>query len=119
MGLVYDGLYRMSSVRLGHDTDDPLGLDETVVPGGLYLRLRLRLRGTAPEVDGPVGLAFDVLFAHAGHDAARPHIEHCRREGEVDCLVPIAPPADHGLSPQRLEAQHGDATGPGPEPCTP
>lgn len=40
MGLVYDGVYRLSTVRLDRDVDNPLALDETVIPGGDYLRLR-------------------------------------------------------------------------------
>jgi len=87
MGLVYDGVYRLSTVRLDRDADNPLALGETVIPGGNYLRLRLR--GTVPAVYEQIGEAFDVLFSRADHDASRPHIEHYRREGEVDCLVPI------------------------------
>jgi len=89
MGLVYGGnaVYRLASVRLDRDRENALGLDETTIPGGDYLRLRLR--GEAPEVYGQISDAFDVLFAFANHDAERPHIESYRREGEVDCLVPI------------------------------
>lgn len=89
MGLVYDGVYRMSTVRLDRDSDNPLALEETVIPGGDYLRLRLR--GTAPAVYEQIGEAFEVLFDRADHDADRPHIEYYRREGEVDCLVPVRP----------------------------
>lgn len=89
MGLFYDsiGLYRMSSVRLDRDDDNALNLDETVIPGGSYLRLRLR--GQAPDIYGQIASAFDALFSFADHDPSRPHIEYYRREGEVDCLVPI------------------------------
>ena len=89
MGLVYDGVYRLSTVRLDRDADNPLALGETVIPGSNYLRLRLR--GTVPAVYEQIGEAFDVLFGRADHDTSRPHIEHYRREGEVDCLVPIRP----------------------------
>ena len=89
MGLVYgrERVYRMASVRLDRDDDNPLALAETVIPGGDYLRLRLR--GAAPAVYGQIEPAFDALFARADHDPERPHIEHYRREGEVDCLVPM------------------------------
>lgn len=90
MGLVYGGnaVYRLACVRLERDRENALGLDETTIPGGDYLRLRLR--GEAPDVYGQISDAFDVLFALANHDADRPHIESYRREGEVDCLVPIS-----------------------------
>lgn len=89
MGLFYgqDDVYRLSSARLDRDHDNPLGLDETVIPGGSYLRLRLR--GSAPSIYEDIAPAFDALFKHANHDPGRPHIEYYRREGEVDCLVPI------------------------------
>ncbi|WP_311259850.1 GyrI-like domain-containing protein [Microbacterium sp. WCS2018Hpa-9] len=90
LGLVYGGnaVYRLACVRLARDAENALGLDETTIPGGDYLRLRLR--GEAPDVYGQISDAFDVLFARANHDAERPHIEAYRREGEVDCLVPIS-----------------------------
>lgn len=88
MGLVYPAtnVYRMSSVRLDRDRGNPLMLDETIVPGGAYLRLRLR--GTAPAVYEQIADAFAVLFELTEHDPSHPHIESYRREGEVDCLVP-------------------------------
>ncbi|WGW10593.1 AraC family transcriptional regulator [Saxibacter everestensis] len=93
MGLIYGGstVYRLASVRLDRDSDNPLGLDETTIPGGDYLRLRLR--GDAPDIYEQISAAFDALFALADHDANRPHIESYRREGEVDCLVPIGSPS--------------------------
>lgn len=89
MGLVHaaDGVYRMASVRLERDGATPADMDETVVPGGAYLRLRLR--GEAPGVYELIEPAFEVLFGLADHDPDRPHIEHYRRAGEIDCLVPI------------------------------
>lgn len=89
MGLVFnDGdRYRMSSVRLERDGTNPLQLDETVIPGGDYLRLRLR--GEPSEINSQISDAFDALFEIADHDPERPHIESYRREGEIDCLVPV------------------------------
>ncbi|WP_423446474.1 AraC family transcriptional regulator [Kocuria sp. KSNUG] len=89
MGLVYgtSQIYRMCSTRLDRDAGNPLGLDETVIPGGSYLRLRLR--GEVPAVYEQIGEAFEVLFTCAEHDSTRPQIENYRREGEIDCLVPI------------------------------
>jgi hypothetical protein len=89
MGLVHetDRVYRMASIRIERDADAPEGMVETVIPGGAYLRLRLR--GTAPGIYEDIGPAFEVLFALADHDPGRPHIESYRRAGEIDCLVPI------------------------------
>jgi hypothetical protein len=81
------GTYRLCTERLPRDADNPLGLDETTIPGGQYLRLRLI--GEPPGVYGQIAAAFDELFEHADHDPSRPLIELYRREGEVDCLVPV------------------------------
>jgi hypothetical protein len=89
MGLIDNraGTYRLCTERLPRDADNPLGLDETTIPGGQYLRLRLI--GEPPAVYGQIGAAFEELFEHADHDPSRPLIEFYRREGEVDCLVPV------------------------------
>jgi hypothetical protein len=89
MGLIDNraGTYRLCTERLPRDIENPLGLDETTIPGGRYLRLRLI--GDPPGVYGQIAAAFDELFEHADHDPTRPLIEFYRREGEVDCLVPV------------------------------
>jgi len=89
MGLIDNraGTYRVCTERLPRDRENPLGLDETTIPGGRYLRLRLI--GEPPGVYGQIAAAFDELFEHADHDPTRPLIEFYRREGEVDCLVPV------------------------------
>jgi hypothetical protein len=79
--------YRLCTERLPRDIENPLDLDETTIPGGRYLRLRLI--GDPPGVYGQIAAAFDELFEHADHDPTRPLIEFYRREGEVDCLVPV------------------------------
>ncbi len=91
MGLVFNDqdVYRLCSVRLDRDTGNPLGLDETVIPGGDYLRMRMQ--GEAPIIYSQIPKAFEALFEDADHDDSRPHIEYYRREGEVDCLVPVHP----------------------------
>ena len=81
------GTYRLCTERLPRDLESPLGLDETTIPGGQYLRLRLI--GDPPGVYSQIAAAFDELFEHADHDPKRPLIEFYRREGEVDCLVPV------------------------------
>jgi hypothetical protein len=90
MGLVFNrqGVYRLATSKLERDRDHSYGLDETVVPGGDYLRLTLV--GTSPELYSRIGAAFDALFEQADHDPDRPLIEFDRREGEVDCLVPVS-----------------------------
>jgi hypothetical protein len=98
MGLIDNraGTYRLCTERLPRDKENRLGLDETTIPGGRYLRLRLI--GDAPGVYGQIAEAFDELFEYADHDPARPLIEFYRREGEVDCLVPVnavVPSAEH------------------------
>ena len=89
MGLIDNraGTYRLSTERLPRDAENSLGLDETTIPGGPYLRLRLI--GEPPAVYGQIAAAFDELFEHADHDPTRPLMEFYRREGEVDCLVPV------------------------------
>lgn len=92
MGLVFNrqNIYRIATSKLERDSDHSYDLQETVVPGGDYLRLTLV--GTAPEVYSHIGAAFDALFEQADHDPDRPLIEFYRREGEVDCLVPVRSP---------------------------
>lgn len=89
MGVIYnqERLYRLATSKLERDVDNRLGLDESVVPGGDYLRLTLV--GEPPAIYGQIAAAFDALFEHADHDADRPLLEFYRREGEVDCLVPV------------------------------
>lgn len=89
MGLIDNraDTYLLCTERLARDMENPLGLDETTIPGGHYLRLRLT--GEPPDVYGQIAAAFDELFEHADHDPTRPLIEFYRREGEVDCLVPV------------------------------
>jgi hypothetical protein len=81
------GTYRLCTERLPRDRENLLGLDETTIPGGHYLRLRLI--GDPPGVYGQIAEAFNELFEHADHDPTHPLSEFYRREGEVDCLVPV------------------------------
>lgn len=89
MGLVFNrqNIYRIATSKLERDSDHAYDLEETVVPGGEYLRVTLV--GAAPEVYSRIGAAFDVLLEQADHDPDRPLIEFYRREGEIDCLVPV------------------------------
>jgi hypothetical protein len=89
MGLVFNrqGVYRIATSKLARDSDHCYDLAETVVPGGDCLRFTLV--GPPPEVYSRIGAAFDALFEQADHDPDRPLIEFYRREGEIDCLVPV------------------------------
>ena len=89
MGLVFnrENIYRIATSKLDRDGDHSYDLEETVVPGGKYLRLTLV--GDPPGGYSRIGAAFDALLEHADHDPERPLIEFYRREGEIDCLVPV------------------------------
>ena len=67
--------------------DAKLGLASAVLPGGTYLRARLR--GEPPELYARIGPAFDELSSAATPDLDRPSLEYYRRLGEVDLLLPI------------------------------
>jgi hypothetical protein len=75
--------------RAEDDDARALGLDEGELPGGPYLRARLR--GEPPALYGHIGPTFDALRTEAGDaaDSARPWLEFYRRENEVDVLVPV------------------------------
>jgi predicted RNA-binding protein with PIN domain len=69
--------------------DAQLGLESAVLPGGTYLRARLR--GDPPELYTQIGPTFDALSGAADPDLDRPSLEYYRRTDEVDVLLPIAP----------------------------
>jgi hypothetical protein len=62
MGLIDNraGTYRLRTERLARDRTNSLGLDETTISGGRYLRLRLI--GDSPGVYGQIAAASDELF---------------------------------------------------------
>jgi hypothetical protein len=70
--------------------DDPaaFGLESGRLPGGRYLRARLR--GEPPQVYDRIGPTFQALLEAAESDESRPSIEHYRRHDEIDLLLPIA-----------------------------
>jgi hypothetical protein len=72
------------------DEDDPaaLGLEPDTLPGGRYLRARLR--GEPPELYDQIRPAFEALLEQADPDKSRPSIEFYRRRDEVDVLLPVA-----------------------------
>jgi hypothetical protein len=69
--------------------DSPLDLElpECVIPGGSFLRVRLR--GEPPAVYEEIGPAYHSLVASAVRDDTRPSIEAYRRHNEIDVLMPV------------------------------
>jgi predicted RNA-binding protein with PIN domain len=81
------GEYR-ACVAIGDLSEDArLGLETTVLPGGTYLRARLR--GEPPELYRRIGPTFGELSDAATPDFDRPGLEHYRRLGEVDLYLPV------------------------------
>ena len=85
------GIYR-ACVVVGDSDELPAeaqqALTRGVLPGGDYLRLRLR--GEPPEVYELIGPAFDHLTSVGTPDHSRPSLEHYRRRNEIDALLPVA-----------------------------
>jgi DNA gyrase inhibitor GyrI len=68
--------------------DEPVtGLEHGSLPGGRYLRARLR--GEPPAVYERIGPTFDELVRERKPDETRPSLEHYRRHDEIDLLLPI------------------------------
>jgi hypothetical protein len=63
------------------------GLESGTLPGGLYLRARLR--GDPPGVYERIGSTFEELTRHTKPDETRPSLEYYRRHDEIDLLLPI------------------------------
>jgi hypothetical protein len=82
------------------EDDDPaaLGLESGTLPGGRYLRARLR--GEPPRVYERIGPTFKALVKEANPDETRPEIEFYRQRDEIDLLLPIATP-DTGRASRR------------------
>ena len=68
---------------------DPVvpGLESGALPGGRYLRARLR--GDPPGIYQQIKPTFDALVAQHAPDDARPSLEHYRGHDEIDLLLPI------------------------------
>lgn len=81
------GTYRTSVERREGDDAAELGLLTWTVPGGTYLRKRLR--GKPPTLYDGIGPAADLLERSAEWDRARPMIEVYKRHDLVDVLMPV------------------------------
>ena len=68
---------------------DPLApdLESGTLPGGRYLRARLR--GEPAGIYRQIKPTFDALVAQHAPDETRPSLEHYRRHDEIDLLLPI------------------------------
>jgi hypothetical protein len=62
-------------------------LEGGTLPGGRYLRARLR--GEPPTVYERIAPTFDELVRERTPDRTRPSLEHYRRHDEIDLLLPI------------------------------
>jgi hypothetical protein len=63
------------------------GLENGTLPGGRYLRARLR--GEPPALYEQIKPTFDELTRQASPDETRPSLEHYRCHDEIDLLLPI------------------------------
>jgi hypothetical protein len=68
-------------------TADELDLPEMVIPGGRFIRIRLR--GEPPDVYDEIAPAYQLLESSAERDDTRPSLEHYRRLDEIDVLMPV------------------------------
>ena len=85
----HEGWYR-ACVVVRDDVPAPPAegaLPVMVIPGGRYVRLRLR--SDAPGVYDEIAPAYQRLLATARRDDSRPSIEYYRRHDEIDVLMPI------------------------------
>ncbi len=82
------GWYRACVKVADGAAETELALLECVLPGGRYLRLRLR--GDPPELYARLPAAFELLESSAERDPSRPSLEVYRRLDRVDALLPVA-----------------------------
>ncbi|MDH4159800.1 MAG: AraC family transcriptional regulator [Actinomycetota bacterium] len=83
-----EGWYRACVELADEAAAAELALPECVLPGGPYLRLRLR--GDPPELYTRLPAAFELLASRAEWDPGRPSLERYRRVDRVDALLPVA-----------------------------
>ena len=88
LGTFDGGTYRVCVQLRAGDDADALGLRTAAVPGGRYLRARLR--GDPAQLYERIPSTFAELEAAAARDNTRPGIELYRRVDEVDLLMPLA-----------------------------
>ena len=71
--------------------DDPgaLDLQQGTLPGGRYIRLRLK--GEPPDVYDLIPSMMKRLADRPDRDVTRPLLEFYRRRDEIDLMVPVLP----------------------------
>ena len=80
--------YRACVVAKAGDDAPALGLEEGALPGGRYLRARLR--GEPPALYERIGPTFQELVRRTPPDETRPSLEFYRRHDEIELLLPVA-----------------------------
>jgi hypothetical protein len=81
------GWYRVCVTIRTEATDAERDLPEGVIPGGRFLRIRLR--GEPPGVYDEIVTAYQALEASSRRDDSRPSLEVYRRHDEIDVLMPV------------------------------
>jgi hypothetical protein len=79
--------YRVCAELREDDDAEALGVETGELPGGRYLRARLR--GEPPAVYERIGPLFTALIARQSPDESRPSIEFYRRHDEIELLLPV------------------------------
>lgn len=79
--------YLVCVVRKDGDDAAAFGLEDGVLPGGRFARVRLR--GEPPEVYDLIGPTMRALSEQFDGDPSRLHLEHYRRRDEIDLLLPV------------------------------
>jgi hypothetical protein len=87
LGAVFNGRYRACVECRDDATGSEADLPQGVVPGGSYLRLRLR--GQPPEVYDRITPAAEQLSRYPGPDSTRPVLELYLRSDRIDVLQPL------------------------------
>lgn len=88
-GLFYPdaGEYRACASLVEGDQPEALGFDRGKVPGGAYLKARLR--GEPDEVYPRIHTVFAAMLETGEPDESRPAVEYYRRRDELELLLPI------------------------------
>ena len=79
--------YRVCVQLQEGDDPDALGLETGTLPGGRYLRERIR--GESPALYERIAPTFQDLLKRATSDETRPSIEFYRSHDAIDLLLPV------------------------------